>query len=371
MLHNLTKSFATFLILVSIFNVEEAISVVNDKEDKFNLGVAELYKEISFDWLFSFLVGNKEDVNEDIPVTKEESILTKTVSSYGDMYSSIGLFSFIDKNTISDTSEEIPIVDTSVSRPRLQMWVFGQSSETTRKIQIALNETKCMVAQSGAGSPGKETTYFGPKTERAVRCYQRLNNLPTTGRADERTQISLFKKETDWIYDYAETVFGMEIDKEFYKIIHEIVVNGPSSYTEKLVKEYVGEFERNNLFRKFGEDIFILAQNAYHESRSEGHDGMVSVTEVVLNRMGDSKSAKDIITEPKQFSWTNNKKVRWQKHFNSDGMSDSIIAVIDAVMFDEDITNGADHYHADYVEPYWAKHMVAVNKVGSHIFYTS
>jgi spore germination cell wall hydrolase CwlJ-like protein len=32
-------------------------------------------------------------------------------------------------------------------------------------------------------------------------------------------------------------------------------------------------------------------------------------------------------------------------------------------------TKGADHYHADYVDPYWAKSLTKTIKIGRHIFY--
>jgi spore germination cell wall hydrolase CwlJ-like protein len=32
-------------------------------------------------------------------------------------------------------------------------------------------------------------------------------------------------------------------------------------------------------------------------------------------------------------------------------------------------TGGADHYHADYCNPYWNKHMKVTAKIGRHIFY--
>lgn len=32
-------------------------------------------------------------------------------------------------------------------------------------------------------------------------------------------------------------------------------------------------------------------------------------------------------------------------------------------------TGGADHYHADYCNPYWNKHMEMTVKIGRHIFY--
>jgi spore germination cell wall hydrolase CwlJ-like protein len=34
-----------------------------------------------------------------------------------------------------------------------------------------------------------------------------------------------------------------------------------------------------------------------------------------------------------------------------------------------DITDGATHYHADYVKPSWAKTKVRTTEIGDHIFY--
>ena len=36
---------------------------------------------------------------------------------------------------------------------------------------------------------------------------------------------------------------------------------------------------------------------------------------------------------------------------------------------DEDITNGATHYHAKNIRPYWVDDMTEVATVGNHIFY--
>ena len=37
--------------------------------------------------------------------------------------------------------------------------------------------------------------------------------------------------------------------------------------------------------------------------------------------------------------------------------------------FDLDITDGATHYHADYVYPAWAKTKTKTIEIGDHIFY--
>jgi len=34
-----------------------------------------------------------------------------------------------------------------------------------------------------------------------------------------------------------------------------------------------------------------------------------------------------------------------------------------------DITDGATHYHADYVSPSWAKTKTRTTEIGDHIFY--
>ena len=36
----------------------------------------------------------------------------------------------------------------------------------------------------------------------------------------------------------------------------------------------------------------------------------------------------------------------------------------------QDITDGSLFYHADYVEPHWARHMAKTVQIDNHIFYT-
>jgi len=44
-------------------------------------------------------------------------------------------------------------------------------------LQRALNDGGYTVATTGAGSPGNETSFFGPATTRAVQAFQRANNI--------------------------------------------------------------------------------------------------------------------------------------------------------------------------------------------------
>ena len=50
-----------------------------------------------------------------------------------------------------------------------------------RALQEFLNSHGFTVAQSGSGSPGKETDVFGLKTFQALKKFQQAHGLPATG----------------------------------------------------------------------------------------------------------------------------------------------------------------------------------------------
>ena len=57
----------------------------------------------------------------------------------------------------------------------------GALSEDIRATQKLLNQTACRVALHGPGSSGQETIYFGPLTQQALVCYQRVKGFSMTG----------------------------------------------------------------------------------------------------------------------------------------------------------------------------------------------
>ena len=58
----------------------------------------------------------------------------------------------------------------------------------------------------------------------------------------------------------------------------------------------------------FMEGLLWLTLNIYHEARSEPEVGKLAVAHVTLNRaMEEQKSIGEVVTAPRQFSWT------WQK----------------------------------------------------------
>lgn len=114
-----------------------------------------------------------------------------------------------------------------------------------------------------------------------------------------------------------------------------------------------------------------LALNIYHEARGEPIYGQYAVAQVVLNRVQDDRwpdNVCDVIFQHKQFSWT-------LQHYTLDEEKalDLAIKVAQNVLsgHNESTVVCADHYHADYVRPSWARNMRIEAVIGHHIFYCS
>ena len=124
--------------------------------------------------------------------------------------------------------------------------------------------------------------------------------------------------------------------------------------------------------------LMCLALNVYHEARSEPIIGQYAVAHVVLNRVQSSRWPSDICSVVKQ--GYSKGKHRCQFSWYCDGKSDlwheevpwaRALVVADNVMSGKvpDVTNGATHYHAQYVKPYWSAWLTTTVTYGSHKFY--
>ena len=131
--------------------------------------------------------------------------------------------------------------------------------------------------------------------------------------------------------------------------------------------------------------VLCMALNIYHEARGEPLAGQIGVAHSVLNRMADSRypdTACEVIKQAKYHGWDMINPIRYKCQYSwfCDGLSDKPQdgkAMLEATILAQhvlagksiDITEGATHYHADYVHPYWADEMTTTVKLGSHIYY--
>ena len=139
------------------------------------------------------------------------------------------------------------------------------------------------------------------------------------------------------------------------------------------------------------DEAYCLAENVYHEARNQPKVGQMAVMSVTLNRVSDPRfpnTVCEVVKEgPSRPSWKDQTvmipiKHRCQFSWYCDGKSDRIhdmttfsdifdftLGLVDGTIKVMDVTQGATHYHADYVQPYWTTDMKYLGKVGSHLFY--
>ena len=122
-------------------------------------------------------------------------------------------------------------------------------------------------------------------------------------------------------------------------------------------------------------DVFCLAKNIFHEAGVEDQLGKYAVAQVTLNRMKNPKYPKtvcEVVMDPFQFSWANDRKIRWTRPKGSSW--NESVKIAERVLIDGYRVKGlekANYYHADYVNPRWKKPEAKIAKVGTHIFYAS
>ena len=127
--------------------------------------------------------------------------------------------------------------------------------------------------------------------------------------------------------------------------------------------------------------ILCMALNIYHEARGEPVPGQHTVAQVTMNRAErNPANVCDVVFKPKQFSWANpltdadplTREQLAARYIPKDENAWYIAKQISrwtVTGYIPDFTNGATHYHAVRVNPYWAKHKKPLMRVGQHQFY--
>jgi spore germination cell wall hydrolase CwlJ-like protein len=120
-----------------------------------------------------------------------------------------------------------------------------------------------------------------------------------------------------------------------------------------------------------------LTEALYFESRGETVEGQYAVAEVILNRVDNANYPDTICQVVEQGS---GRRFACQFTYTCDGIPEVVVdplawrraGQIARIMMDgapRTLTRGATHYHADWVNPNWARVYPRTARYGSHIFY--
>ena len=125
--------------------------------------------------------------------------------------------------------------------------------------------------------------------------------------------------------------------------------------------------------------LMCLALNVYFEARNDSMVGQYAVAQVVMNRVQSSKFPNDVCSVVKQsrndgtcqFSWYCDGKSDRPREPYAWAYAQMVAAdvLIGQGVDTVDMTQGATHYHAHYVRPYWADKLEYTVTYGSHLFY--
>ena len=114
----------------------------------------------------------------------------------------------------------------------------------------------------------------------------------------------------------------------------------------------------------------IVTATIVLEAGGEYSEGaMHAVHEVIVNRSAKRQlTLAEVCLQPFQFSCWNGAEVASQiiKAKRHPRWREAFAITLQPVT---SYTGGADHYHADYCNPYWNKYMKVTAKIGRHIFY--
>lgn len=122
-------------------------------------------------------------------------------------------------------------------------------------------------------------------------------------------------------------------------------------------------------------DLFCLAKNIFHEAGIEDELGMFAVAQVTINRVRNVRypsSICDVVMQPSQFSWANDRNRRWTHPSGPKWeLSKQIALKVIKDGYRVPALQAAMFYHADYVSPNWRDPSAVVAQIGTHIFYTT
>ena len=122
-----------------------------------------------------------------------------------------------------------------------------------------------------------------------------------------------------------------------------------------------------------------LAMALYYEARGEGPDGMLAVSEVIINRAAHPDFPSTVCGVVKEHRSPVSRPWACQFSFYCDGKSDeptdakawaTAQTVAKEALSGATLGLGATHYHTKAVKPVWRHNLTPLGAIGEHVFYT-
>ncbi|MAK60669.1 MAG: cell wall hydrolase [Ponticaulis sp.] len=220
--------------------------------------------------------------------------------------------------------------------------------------------------------------------------------LPTlAGRVETESVRAEFRKEAEFLAERIEARAPVEsateaavFDTPWMRSVEYALKRSPDSVQDKFGQRYrdLAALETYASFQPAHLDLAernakehdCLSTAIYYEARSEAVVGQVAVAEVVLNRVKDYRYPDTICKVVFQGS---ERTTGCQFSFTCDGQMDRFpargrlwqraqtVAAHVMMQMNKPLTGTATHYHTDYVDPVWNKHLIHTRTIGTHIFY--
>lgn len=123
-------------------------------------------------------------------------------------------------------------------------------------------------------------------------------------------------------------------------------------------------------------DEVLLARLIFGEARGSSRELKIAVAQTALNRTKNKKcSLEGVILQPYQFSCFNKNDPNYNKVWNPEKYEikawKECLELAKEILDNkyQDLSQGANHYHTDKVNPNWAKDRKPLFKVGNTLFY--
>jgi N-acetylmuramoyl-L-alanine amidase len=131
---------------------------------------------------------------------------------------------------------------------------LNSKNHLVKDLQIRLNSLGFTISNSGPGSPGNETDFFGRLTESAVIRFQKNNNLKSDGVVGSKTWESILKNEQNKI----NPIFTVSAKEDFSDPEEEIIVDNIKENlpTCPNIIELINLINKSNITRNITRLIF-------------------------------------------------------------------------------------------------------------------